>query len=255
MRWVTVSLVLLAQGVAGQDVLAQRRGYQEGEFDQFNVEYDGRFTFVRLRYTPLPGFAPGGFFGPHLKWDHDYPRAERHLTRILDELTAVEPFTQGTNILAVDDPDLFRYPVAYLVEPGYWTLTAEEAESLRTYLVKGGFLIIDDFAGFDWDNFQLRIREVLPEARLVELDATHPIFHSFFEIDKLDHRHPYRGYRSIFYGIFEDNDPEKRLMVIVNYNNDIGESWEWSETGFIPIDLSNEAYKLGVNYIVYAMTH
>jgi hypothetical protein len=140
-------------------------------------------------------------------------------------------------------------------EPGFWTLTAEEIASLRDYLLKGGFLIFDDFASRHWFNFEDRILEVLPDARIVELDATHPIFHSFFEINALDHTHPYYGLKSIFYGIFEDNDPEKRLIAIVNYNNDIGESWEWSETGYIPIELSNEAYKLGVNYIVYAMTH
>ncbi len=161
----------------------------------------------------------------------------------------------GGNILTVDDPDLFRYPVAYLVEPGFWSLTPEEAETLRNYLLKGGFLIIDDFAGGQWFNFEQRMREVLPDGRLVRLDASHPIFHSFFDIERLDHRHPYWNYAAEFYGIFEDNDPAKRLMVVVNYNNDIGESWEWSDTGFIPIDLSNEAYKLGVNYIVYALTH
>ncbi len=155
----------------------------------------------------------------------------------------------------MDDPELFKYPVAYLVEPGFWSLTAEETESLRSYLLKGGFLIVDDFADRHWYNFEQRMRDVLPDGRLVELDASHAIFHSFFEIDALDHRHPYYGMKSVFYGIYEDNDPVKRLMIIANYNNDIGESWEWSDTGFIPIELSNEAYKLGVNYIVYAMTH
>ncbi len=100
------------------------------------------------------------------------------------------------------------------------------------------------------------MRRVLPDHRLVRLDASHPIFHSFYEIESLDgYVHPYRGIPSSFYGIFEDNDPSKRLMIIANYDNDIGESWEFSDTGFIPIDITNEAYKLGINYIVYAMTH
>jgi hypothetical protein len=171
------------------------------------------------------------------------------------EITSIGPNFNGSNILSVDDPELFKYPVAYMSEPGFWTLTAEEIASLRDYLLKGGFLIFDDFANRHWFNFEDRMLEVLPDARIVELDATHPIFHSFFEINALDHTHPYYGLKSIFYGIFEDNDPEKRLIAIVNYNNDIGESWEWSDTGYIPIELSNEAYKLGVNYIVYAMTH
>ncbi len=249
--------ILLAEPLAAQSRRMREgaRGAQGIDFDEFNISYNGRFSFVRLRFDPLPEYGGRGWGGRDLKWDHDYPRAERHFTKILDEITSIGPNFDGSVILSVDDPELFRYPVAYMSEPGFWTLTVEEAASLRDYLLKGGFVIFDDFASRHWFNFEDRMLEVLPEARIVELDASHPIFHSFFEINSLDHTHPYYGLRSEFYGIFEDNDPEKRLMVIVNYNNDIGESWEWSDTGYIPIELSNEAYKLGVNYIVYAMTH
>ncbi len=97
---------------------------------------------------------------------------------------------------------------------------------------------------------------VLPDARLVELEGSHPIFDSFFKIDPTALEHPFFLVEPpTYYGVFEDNDPSRRLMLIANYNNDIGEFWEWSDTGFIPIELSNEAYKLGVNYIVYGMTH
>jgi hypothetical protein len=140
-------------------------------------------------------------------------------------------------------------------EPGFWTLSDKEAEGLRAYLHKGGFVIFDDFRGWDLDNFQAQIRRALPESRLVELDATHPIFHSFFEINSLEFVQYYDRGKPVFYGIFEDNDPKKRLMVIANYNNDLGEYWEFSDTGFVPIDLSNEAYKYAVNYMIYAMTH
>ncbi len=255
MRLLGLTAILAIGLVCVEPLAAQSRRSRPEDFAALNVGYDGRFTFVRLRYTPLPGNTRGGYFRGDLKWDHDYPRAERNLTRIIAEITAMEPYVGGGNILTVDDPELFRYPVAYLAEPGFWSLTSAEAESLRNYLLKGGFLIIDDFAGGQWFNFEQRMRDVLPDGRLVRLEASHPIFHSFFDIDQLDHRHPYWDYQSEFYGIFEDNDADKRLMVVVNYNNDIGESWEWSDTGFIPIDLSNEAYKLGVNYIVYAMTH
>ncbi len=247
------ALAALAASTASP-VAAQSRGATD--YSEWNTPYDGRFTFVRLRFNPLPGFSGGGgFFGGDLKWDHDYPRAERNFMKMMDELTYLEPYLGGGNILALDDPELFKYPVAYMCEPGFWTLTEAEAENLRAYLLKGGFLIFDDFVGYQWYNFAERILQVLPDARLVELDVSHPIFHSFFDIDALDHTHPYFRAKSVFYGIFEDNDPEKRLMVIVNYNNDIGESWEWSDTGFIPIALTNEAYKLGVNYVVYSMTH
>ncbi|HEX7120101.1 MAG TPA: DUF4159 domain-containing protein [Longimicrobiales bacterium] len=221
------------------------------------VPYDGRFTFARIRYTPAArGFRGFGWgrSGREPPWAHDYPRAERNLMTILDEITAIEPYRDGGAIVDADDPALFRYPVAYLSEAGYWEPSDAEVEALRAYLRKGGFLIFDDFGGRDWFSFEAAMRRVLPGLEIVRLDASHPIFHAFFDIESLDIVHGYRG-RPVFLGIFEDNDPEKRLLAIINYNTDIGDYWEWSDTGFLPIDLSNEAYKLGVNYIVYALTH
>jgi hypothetical protein len=90
----------------------------------------------------------------------------------------------------------------------------------------------------------------------VQLDVTHPIFDSFFYIETLDFTHPtFPEAKPVYFGVFEDNDPNKRLMVIANYNHDIGDYWEWSGTGWVPIDISNEAFKLGVNYVIYGMTH
>ena len=198
----------------------------------------------------------GGFFGGDLPWAHDYPRAERNLTRILDEITSLNPFQgpRGGNILTLDDPELHRFPFAYMSEPGYWTLNDDETRGLRTYLQKGGFLVFDDFRGDHWFNFEAQMRRVLPDARLIELDVTHPVFHAFFDIETLEMPWMY-NLPPRFYGIFEDNDPTRRLMVIANFNNDIGEYWEYSDTGWIPIDLSNEAYKFGINYVMYSMTH
>ena len=215
------------------------------------TEYDGRFTFVRLRFD-----AAGDGMGYNPPWSHDYPRAERNLMRILDFATLLAPRMDGSNIFAVDDPDLSKYPLAYLCEPGFWRQTEEQAVALRAWLLKGGFLIIDDFRGGDIYNFEREIRRVLPGAQLVELTTAHPIFNSFFKIESLDLAPPtYRRFTPVYYGIFLDNDPSGRLLAVVNYNNDIGDYWEYSDTGWLPVDVSNEAYKLGVNYIVYAMAH
>ncbi len=240
-----------AASLVAQEMRGGRRDRDEAPFTG-NTPYDGRFTFARIKFEPL---GEGGGWRRDLKWDHDFPRAERNLMKILKELSSLEPFMDGGNVFAADDPGLHRFPIAYLSEPGFWTVTDAEATGLRTYLQKGGFLIFDDFFGEHWFNFESQMLKVLPQARIVRLDATHPIFDSFFHITSLDYRHPYFGHPSEFYGIFEDNDPSKRLMVIVNFNNDIGDYWEWSDAGFIPIELSNEAYKLGVNYLVYALTH
>ena len=251
---VTALAVLLA-GVAG--ALAQRRGGRGG-FGRFggeevlpNPKYDGRFTFVRLRYGPNVGFV-----SQQIRWSHDYPTGERHFMKILNELSYLNAHTEETSIYALDDEELFKYPVAYLCEPGDWTMTDREAATFRAYLQKGGFLIIDDFRFQHWGNFEQQMRRILPQAQFFDLDASNPIFHSFFEINDL---HIVKNYydpgEPIFRAIYEDNDPSKRLMVMINYNTDISEFWEWSDTGFKPIDESNEAYKIGVNYVIYGMTH
>jgi hypothetical protein len=222
-----------------------------------NVPYDGRFTFARIKYRGYGHFS--GREGPG--WSHDYPRAESHLMRIMRSVTSLRPFVEsgdrvGGVILALDDPELFRYPVAYLSEPGGWEPNDQEVESLRNYLLKGGFVIVDDFDGWtspqDLMAFQQHMRRVLPKHRLVELDGTHPIFDSFFRIDLSLLQ---RRQQPTYYAVFQDDDPSKRIMMIVNYNNDIGEWWQWSDRGFSPVPVSNEAYKLGVNYLIYALTH
>lgn len=104
-------------------------------------------------------------------------------------------------------------------------------------------------------NFEIQMKKVLPNLRPIALDLSHPIFDAFYRIKSLEYDHPiYRGAKSVFYGVFEQNDPKQRMLAIVNYNNDLSEYWEFSDTGMFPLDMSNEAYKLGVNYIIYALT-
>ncbi len=240
----------------GSDLEAQRRRGGQRQVPNYveNIPYNGdySFTFARISFQPrVDMFGNPG----DLKWDHDYPRAELNFAQILMATTMVRPYLGGSNIIAVGDPELYRYPVAYMSEPGFLTLTDEEAENLRNYIIKGGFLIFDDFAANQWRNFAEKTRALLPDAQLIRLDASHEIFDAFFRIESLEYQHPYYGLQSEFWGVYEDNDPSKRLLLVANYNNDIGEYWEFSGTGFLPIDLSNEAYKLGVNYLIYSMTH
>jgi uncharacterized protein DUF4159 len=215
-----------------------------------NTPYDGRFTFVRVRYGPDYGFASQA-----LEWSHDYPAGEQHFMKIVNELSNLNPHTEETNILTFDDPALFKYPIAYLCEPGDWSLTDAEAAGLQAYLLKGGFVIVDDFRYQHWGNFQAQMSRVLPSARYYDLDLSNPIFHSFFEIKSLDVPQYYDPPPAMFRAVFEDNDPAKRIAMMINYNTDISEYWEWSDTGIKPIDESNEAYKLGVNQVIYGMTH
>ena len=256
-RLAVITALLLIAGVAAG--FAQIDGFfGGGRLGRYvpvepNIDYDGRFTFVRLRYGPeLP------YVGQQIPWSHDYPLGERNFMSIMSEITYLRPHIESSNILPLDAPELFKYPVTYMAEPGFWRLTETEAASFRAYLQKGGFVIFDDFAEVrgGWAAFEYAFRQVLPGAQFVDLDPTHPIFHSFFEIDSFDIvPQAYDEGRPVFRGVFEDNDPAKRLVAMINYNTDISEYWEFSDTGLRPIEESNEAYKIGVNYIMYGMTH
>ncbi len=174
------------------------------------VPYDGRFVFARLRYTQ--GVSPdelggGRFFGRRGRgsqgppWSHDYPRAERNFMKILAEITTLDPYTgpAGGTIVDIGSPELFKYPVSYMAEAGFWTQTDEEVKNLRAYLLKGGFMIFDDFRGNDWANFEAQMKRVLPDVRMVELDLAHPIFHSFFDILTLEFRQYYDRDHAVFH--------------------------------------------------------
>ena len=258
------SLVLLTAVAA----LAQFGGPRGPFYEHPNIPYDGQFTFVRLKYTHGPG---GDWYGGWPAWGHGYPLSEQNLMRIMQEVSFINPHVDEINAITLDDPALFRYPLAYIIEVDWWAMTDAEALALRAYLQKGGFVIVDDFKprrrgrfgrglggdlgggyGTGWEVFEQAMTRVLPQGRFVRLDASHPIFHAFFEIDRLDIiPQAYIAGQPEFYGMFEDNDQTKRLQMIVNYNTDVSQFWEWSGTGLRPIDETNEAYKLGVNYIIY----
>jgi len=229
-----------------------------------NPPYDGRFTFARIKYRGFEHWS--GREGPG--WSHDYPDAEENFTKIMRDITVMHPFVQegpivGSAIVALDDPALFKYPVSYMSEPGGWNPNEKELAGLRAYLLKGGFIIFDDFrenwgGNFDWTHLRQVFSLMLPKAHWVQLTGNEPIFDSFFKIDlkaAISSTSAYGTEPPTYWGIYEDNDPRKRLMVIANVDNDIGESWQWSGSGFVPIAAANETYKLGVNYIIYALTH
>jgi hypothetical protein len=250
-RHPVVWLAGLLLGALSLAAAAQRRGFvgADSRFgrDQ-NVAYDGRFTFVRAQYARYGG------------WAADYPVMERNLTTILHEISELRPWTDASNVHTFDDPELLKYPIAYLSEPGYWLPNDEEVAGLRHYLLKGGFLIVDDFHfENEWRVFERAMRRVFPAARIERLDLSHPIFHSFFEIDSLRVPYPGRlgeqGLMGEFYGIHEQNDSNRPLTVVINYNIDLGDYVEWSAQDLYNPQSTNEAYKFMVNYVIYGMTH
>ena len=252
-----VATICVAISCLATTALAQRFGGMRSplpEPETHLTPYDGRFVFARLKYTT----GPGGFYYRGLPaWAHGYPRAETNLMRIVGEVSSVKLHTDASNVLTLDDPQLMKFPVSYMTEAGYWTMNDKEAAGLRAYLAKGGFVVFDDSRGVQaWSNFEANMKRVIPGVRFYDLTPAHPIFHSFFEINSFSIiPQKYDGGAPVLKGVYEDNDPRKRLIAMINFNTDVSDFWEFSGTGLSIVSEDNEAYKLGVNYVVYALTH
>ncbi len=225
----------------------------------------GRFTFVRIRFDTSQFAQYYGYNnvlgdgGP--PWSHDYPVAGRHLMKIMTELSKIDA-TLDINepILSLDDPMLFKFPFAYLCEIGFMNLSDAEINGMREYLKRGGFLLVDDFrSGQQFYNLQQHVKRAFPELELKKLDISHPIFNCFFSIKTLEVNPVYGGgfgtretANPEFWGLEDENG---RLMMVINYNYDVSDFWQFSDNPFRPIEETNDAYKFGVNYIIYALTH
>ena len=225
-----------------------------------NPLYDGRVTFVRVKYRGSEHWSNGERGGAG--WAHDYPLAESHFSKIMLAISTMRPFLEappifGSTILAFDDPTLMKYPVAWLSEPGGWHMTPPEVAGFKRYIARGGFIIFDDMGcctppGVDLANLVVEWKKAFPDARLMDLPKSHPIFDSFFKID-FSKAKGYYGPLGL-YAFYENNDPKKRILAVINDYQDLGDWMEWSDQGF-NVTPSNEAYKMAVNYFVYALTH
>jgi hypothetical protein len=264
-------LMLCAGTIAAMGVLTVAAA------QRYSVPAEGlaaEFHFARMIYTDYQGRGGLGW------WAQDWPDAEEHFTQGIGRLTRVE----AGSPVAVDlrDERLFDYPWLYATQVGYWVLSDEEIAQLREYLLRGGFLMADDF--FDeseWVPFQETMLRLFPDRPIREMSDADEILHVLYDIDKftqipgLRHLGGYGGgFRGSFRGggpgrslgvgyvqglpkpywrgIYDDDD---RLMIAINYNQDVGDAWEHADDAYYPQPMTALAYRFGVNYIVYAMTH
>jgi|SRR5215471_5485829 len=258
MRLLIIFLILIIVAVAPVALLASGAekpfNYSDSRLGEKQDESD-KFKFARVQLAPL---YPGACLGDHPcePWSHDYPEAGLHFSKILAELSKLRVvLDENEYIFSFADPNLMKYPFAYMCEVGYMQLTDQEIAGMREYLLRGGFLLVDDFRGRgDLSNFESHFKKAFPEPeyKIKPLDITHPIFNCFFTIKSLDVHAPYGRYKPEFLGV---EDKHGRLMMIINYNNDVSDYWQWSNDPFMPIDDTNSAYKFGVNYVFYALTH
>jgi hypothetical protein len=216
-----------------------------------NPAYDGRFVFTRIRYRG-PGF--GGFGGG--SWSHDYPASDFYISDALNTLTRMRASADRTNVLELEDDAIFSNPILYVSEPGFWRVSEKGAANLRQHLLKGGFIIFDDFEHQpEWDNMAAQMRRAVPELQWFPIDIRHPVFHTVFDLKRLDVPHPTVDVVPDYRALFLDNNPNGRMVALANHNADLAEYWEWSADERFPVDVTSGAYEMGVNYLVYAMTH
>jgi uncharacterized protein DUF4159 len=210
---------------------------------------DVEFTFARVRYH----MTSESLWQRETPWHHDHPYSEEAFTTFVKEVSRVHTAPNAYQIVDIDSPELFNYPFAYLCEPGFLDLSEKDARNLREYLERGGFVMVDDFRGESHlSNLIYQLRKVFPNRAVTPLTLKHEVFNTFYKIDSLDVRPPYGRGPVEFLGLEDDHG---RLMMVINYNHDLGEIWQWLDEGQLPISDAAESLKFGTNYLMNAFTH
>jgi len=264
------ALVLIA--AAG---LAQRGRFREPEDEGPAIPVRAaEFHFIRVEYTDLPQYHRG--FGYASRdglgsgwWIVDWPAADNHFTSGIQRLTRIG--TGDPRHLRLTDDRLFDYPWIYATQTGWWGLSDAETARLREYLLRGGYLVVDDFWGPEqWEVFRRTMERVLPNHPITDIAPSDSVMHVLYDIEEKDRtiipgsRHLRRGpgggvqvvlpagavpaWRAMY-------DDRERMVVAVNFNTDVGDAWEFADVPYYPEAMTALAYRYGINYIVYSMTH
>ncbi len=246
-------------------LLAQKpfREYEAIEYENFPVPPDWNqkteWTRARLR---VPGIGRGR--RSDINWTMDYPRSDRHLLQGVRRLTRIDTRSveQVTQLDGTDD--VYNWPMLYAVEVGHWSLPDEQAAQLRDFLLRGGFLMVDDFHGTqEWDVFIDGMSKVFPDRPIVDLENSNPIFHTIYDLDnrfqvpgaqwfRSQRTYERDGYEPKWRAIFDDKG---RVMVAICHNMDLGDAWEWSDDPRYPEKWASLAYRIAMNYFIYDLTH
>jgi hypothetical protein len=218
-----------------------------GSFDQ-NEPPDTEFVLARWHYTA--GWGGGG-------WAHDYPAAEEHILQIMKEVTGINVERLSYRVVELSSPEIFEYPFSYVSEPGEMHLSEKEVANLREYIDRGGFVMIDDFGGqgqgpVEFETFRDNLLRAFPDREMYRLQDDHELLNTFYEINSIETVHPMTGVKSIFLGY---PDKKERLSMVICYANDVGDYWEFIDEPYYAVKPSAEALKLGINFVMYAMTH
>jgi len=239
------------------------REYPAWEYNDFPIPDDyavpGEWVFARFMYRAVE--TP---WGRRNNWTIDYPRSDRHLSGAVRRLSRVQARSVEEPVAAEDGDDIYNWPWLYAVEVGHWDLTDFQAAKLRDFLLRGGFFMCDDFHGSqEWEVFTASMKKVFPDKHIVDLPDSDPIFHTVYDLDDryqvpgmqvtVTHRVAEKdGFVPRWRGIY---DEKHRVMVAICHNIDLGDSWENADDPRYPEQYSALGFRIGVDYLVYAMTH
>ena len=202
---------------------------------------------ARWQYTAMGKFNGTG-------WSHNYPSSDQHFAQVISEATNIDVKSLSYRIVELGSDDVFKYPFAVVSEPGEMELTDHEVENLRQFLNRGGFVVMDDFDGqHDLSTLQRNLKKAFPDRDLVRLTIDQDIFNVFYRIDALNVTSPYLvDGEPVFYALMNDAG---KICVIACYNNDLENFWDYIDRGEYPLKPSIEAFRLGINFVIYSMTH
>lgn len=224
-------------------------------------ETQPEFVFARLACSnrDWQQYWPNYVLQDRPPWKHDYPESDEFIEALLHELTGIRVASNSYKIVRLESPEIFNYPFLYLSEPGFLLLNDKEIANLGEYIRRGGFIMADDFRTAEFlrgpeelEVLRDYLKRAVPERELVRLNISHPVFHSFYDIKTLDMKPPYGDWKPQFWGM---SDEHGRLQLIAYYNNDIGDYWKYLDEGDRPLQDSTTSIRIGINAIVYAMTH
>jgi hypothetical protein len=265
MKFKHIALAILAATAWCAVVWAQRTGDFGFGNDESASNIKAEFYWSRLAYSTTIASNFGGY-GEHRwrsSWSRDYPKADRQFLIAMHRLTRIDgrPTEQ---VVTLDSEEIFNYPWIYAVQVQTWTFTDAQAKRLREYLLKGGFLMVDDFHGTeDWENFMNGMRQVLPDYPVEDLQSGDEIFHTLYDIDdKMQipgeqyvwsgRTYEKDGYQPKWRAI---RDGKGRIIVAICHNMHLGDAWEWADDPNYPETFASMAFRVGLDYILYGMTH
>ncbi|HVO97012.1 MAG TPA: DUF4159 domain-containing protein [Bryobacteraceae bacterium] len=241
--------------------------YQGIEYDDFELPADYQkkteWTRARLHYQDFMG-SPRLRRGGIGSWTMDYPRSDRHLLQGVRRLTRIDSRSVEQVVDLDGGDDIYNWPMLYAVEVGYWELSDAQAAQLREFLLRGGFLMVDDFHGTqEWGIFVASMMKVFPDRQIVDLDNHDPIFHTIYDLQdrfqvpgwqfyRSGRTYERDGYNAKWAGISDDNG---RVMVAICHNMDLGDAWEWSDDPRYAEKWASLAYRIAMNYFTYDLTH